>query len=378
MSAKFFLGGLSKKTVTQDLKDYFSKYGDIDDAIVMVSNGESRGFGFVTFADGARAISLGILSQDNVIHDRRIDVKSCIPESIDTNVRTKSVRISNLNPNTPNTTISAHFGKFGNVSNVSRETGTSAVVEFASEDQAENAFRAPAHDIDGASLTVEKHGGVVVKVQRRERQSEGRGGPLRDDRRGQDRNPYPQHRPDGGYGYPRQDNTGYAQQPGGYSYPAPQEQYNPYAAQPQPYGQPQAYGQPYGAYAQSQQGYPAQQYGQQYGQSYGGYQATQQQSYVGAGVGRSGRGSTDNADAGSKIFVGGLSEQTGDQSLQSYFSRFGDVTSAEVKMQDGRSRKFGFVVFTQPFAVQQALAQKFHNIDGKQVEVKQSDGGNRR
>nr|DAD24338.1 TPA_asm: hypothetical protein HUJ06_025802 [Nelumbo nucifera] len=49
-----------------------------------------------------------------------------------------------------------------------------------------------------------------------------------------------------------------------------------------------------------------------------------------------------------KLFIGGLSYGTDDQSLRDAFSSFGDVTEARVITDRDirRSREFGFVYFT--------------------------------
>ncbi|KAG0198364.1 hypothetical protein BGX28_008198 [Mortierella sp. GBA30] len=56
-STKLFIGGLSWNTTDDSLRDGFSKYGDVIDAIVVKDRetGRSRGFGFVTYADESAA-----------------------------------------------------------------------------------------------------------------------------------------------------------------------------------------------------------------------------------------------------------------------------------------------------------------------------------
>lgn len=52
---KMFIGGLSWQTAPEGLREYFSKFGDITEVMVMKdpTTRRSRGFGFVTFADPA-------------------------------------------------------------------------------------------------------------------------------------------------------------------------------------------------------------------------------------------------------------------------------------------------------------------------------------
>jgi hypothetical protein len=54
---KLFVGGLGSMTTAADLRAFFSKFGDLLDASVVVhrSTGQSRGFGFVSYRSSLEA-----------------------------------------------------------------------------------------------------------------------------------------------------------------------------------------------------------------------------------------------------------------------------------------------------------------------------------
>ncbi|KAH7510905.1 hypothetical protein ACOSP7_006406 [Xanthoceras sorbifolium] len=67
----------------------------------------------------------------------------------------------------------------------------------------------------------------------------------------------------------------------------------------------------------------------------------------------------------SKLFVGGLSYSTDDQSLREAFAGFGDVTEARIitDRDTGRSRGFGFVNFSSEDSANSALS----SMDGQEL-----------
>ncbi|GAU48913.1 hypothetical protein TSUD_406650 [Trifolium subterraneum] len=74
-----------------------------------------------------------------------------------------------------------------------------------------------------------------------------------------------------------------------------------------------------------------------------------------------------------KLFIGGISWDTNEDRLRSYFQNFGDVVEAVI-MKDrttGRARGFGFVVFSDPSVAERVVMEK-HVIDGRTVEAKKA------
>jgi len=68
-----------------------------------------------------------------------------------------------------------------------------------------------------------------------------------------------------------------------------------------------------------------------------------------------------------KVFVGGLPPQTTQESLVSYLSQYGQITECKVVMDmtTGRSKGYGFVVYSTPQEAQAAVAKGFLTVDGK-------------
>lgn len=74
----------------------------------------------------------------------------------------------------------------------------------------------------------------------------------------------------------------------------------------------------------------------------------------------------------SKLFVGGLSWDTTDQSLNDAFAEFGTVTEAKVihDRDTGRSRGFGFVTFDNAESARAAVdSMNDTELDGRNIRV---------
>jgi len=75
-----------------------------------------------------------------------------------------------------------------------------------------------------------------------------------------------------------------------------------------------------------------------------------------------------------KLFIGGLSYTTTEESLSEFYSKWGELTDCVV-MQDPatkRSRGFGFVTFKEAKMVDQCMSERPHKLDGREVEAKRA------
>jgi len=76
---KLFIGGITKTTTTEQLRDHFSCYGRVLDCVAMKeANGKARGFGYVTL-DSSQAAEC-CLASPQVINGRIVDLKRAVPE----------------------------------------------------------------------------------------------------------------------------------------------------------------------------------------------------------------------------------------------------------------------------------------------------------
>ncbi|KAF7554822.1 hypothetical protein G7046_g6717 [Stylonectria norvegica] len=81
----------------------------------------------------------------------------------------------------------------------------------------------------------------------------------------------------------------------------------------------------------------------------------------------------DEQEKTSKIFVGGVSQETTDQEFKDYFAQFGRVVDATLMMDKdtGRPRGFGFVTFESEAGVDACINVPLE-IHGKPIEVKKA------
>ncbi|RZF42519.1 hypothetical protein LSTR_LSTR004438 [Laodelphax striatellus] len=75
-----------------------------------------------------------------------------------------------------------------------------------------------------------------------------------------------------------------------------------------------------------------------------------------------------------KLFIGGLDYRTTDDSLKAFFEQWGEIVDVVV-MKDPhtkRSRGFGFITYAQSKMVDDAMKNRPHKVDGREVESKRA------
>lgn len=78
MNRKVFIGRVTKDITSDDLRNYFSKYGEVVDVFIPTPH---RAFAFVSFADPEIAQSL--CGEDHIIKGASVHVSSATPKSYD-------------------------------------------------------------------------------------------------------------------------------------------------------------------------------------------------------------------------------------------------------------------------------------------------------
>ncbi|EMR10812.1 hypothetical protein PNEG_00959 [Pneumocystis murina B123] len=80
-TAKMFVGGVSQDCTEEEFKEFFSAFGRVIDATLMIDKdtGRPRGFGFVTFESEA-AVENAMAQPYLVIHDKQVEVKRATPK----------------------------------------------------------------------------------------------------------------------------------------------------------------------------------------------------------------------------------------------------------------------------------------------------------
>ncbi|KAG2187855.1 hypothetical protein INT44_000605 [Umbelopsis vinacea] len=158
---KMFVGGLNWETTDERLRDYFSKYGEVIDCVVMrdATTGKSRGFAFLTFADSH--VVDEVASRSHQLDGKNIDPKRAIPR--DEQDKTEKIFVGGIHQEVDEEEFREYFNRFGKVIDVTlmtdRATGRPrgfGFVTFESSQGVENALNMPGLAMRGKPVEVKR------------------------------------------------------------------------------------------------------------------------------------------------------------------------------------------------------------------------------
>ncbi|XP_009364617.2 heterogeneous nuclear ribonucleoprotein 1 [Pyrus x bretschneideri] len=173
---KLFIGGISWDTDEERLKEYFRKYGEVVEAVIMRdrATGRARGFGFVVFADPA--VAERVVMDKHMIDCRTVEAKKAVPKE-DQHIlnrigvvngspgpgRTKKIFVGGLASTVTESDFKKYFDQFGTVTDVvvmydhktQRPRGF-GFITYDSEEAVDRVLHKTFHELNGKMVEVKR------------------------------------------------------------------------------------------------------------------------------------------------------------------------------------------------------------------------------
>ncbi|XP_028757970.1 heterogeneous nuclear ribonucleoprotein 1 isoform X3 [Neltuma alba] len=177
-NGKLFIGGISWDTNEERLRDYFSSYGEVVEAVIMKdrTTGRARGFGFVVFADPT--VAERVIKEKHNIDGRMVEAKKAVPRDDQSILsrnsgssnhgspgpgRTKKIFVGGLASTVTESDFKKYFDQFGTITdvvvmydhNTQRPRGF-GFITYDSEEAVEKVLFKTFHELNGKMVEVKR------------------------------------------------------------------------------------------------------------------------------------------------------------------------------------------------------------------------------
>jgi len=176
-AGKLFIGGISWDTNEDRLREYFDKYGEVVEAVIMRdrATGRARGFGFIVFADPA--VAEQVIMEKHMIDGRMVEAKKAVPRDDQHALsksggsthgspgpsRTKKIFVGGLASTVTEADFRKYFEQFGTITdvvvmydhNTQRPRGF-GFITYDSEDAVDKALFKTFHELNGKMVEVKR------------------------------------------------------------------------------------------------------------------------------------------------------------------------------------------------------------------------------
>ncbi|KAK3031993.1 hypothetical protein RJ639_036198 [Escallonia herrerae] len=174
---KLFIGGISWDTNEERLKEYFSTYGEVLEAVIMKdrTTGRARGFGFIVFADPN--VAERVIQEKHNIDGRLVEAKKAVPRDDQTTLsrnsgsvqgspgpgRTRKIFVGGLASTVTESDFKRYFEQFGTITdvvvmydhNTQRPRGF-GFITYDSEDAVDRVLLKTFHELNGKMVEVKR------------------------------------------------------------------------------------------------------------------------------------------------------------------------------------------------------------------------------
>lgn len=174
---KLFIGGISWDTTEEHLKEYFSAYGEVLEAVIMKdrATGRARGFGFIVFGDPT--VADRVIKEKHNIDGRMVEAKKAVPRDDQSTMsrssssiqgspgprRTRKIFVGGLASTVTESDFKKYFEQFGTITdvvvmydhNTQRPRGF-GFITYDSEDAVDKVLLKTFHELNGKMVEVKR------------------------------------------------------------------------------------------------------------------------------------------------------------------------------------------------------------------------------